>query len=493
MKRTLLFLLIQFICMVFSASAQEKAYEPLLEDGKMWVYEHHYVDINFNFLTCESRDWIDGDTVIDGRSLYRMYSVDYYEEDARPSVSYWYEEGGKVYQYIQGRSILTYDFTLSKGDDLPPALFYDCEIPYGSVLDIDTVCVRGHYRKRMSLSFFNVSLRWVEGVGSPERVTEPLGHLTSDGKKYYLQSCYLGDSLVFGKEDFDAPPYTGLVRSQVLPMLGEKTAWRYFFQDYKPGAPRGTWLAQTYYELLEGDSVVDGTSYRRMVVSDCVFGANSYHWDDGDSPSCSNGYMYEEMPDSPHFIVLLREEGGKVYIQRKNYLDYLDEKISHVYGAGCHSAVYTEDGAVDQILYDFTLHVGDKYPMAGDVSVLSVDEVMTDDGVTRRLFTLSNDMQILEGMGCVNCSGRLIGYQSSDKDFTWSGDLYYLGSGEWYYPHGVDEPGVSFEWTPSSVKGQPYRGECASSAMPCFDLLGRRLASPPLHGVYIRGGRKYVR
>lgn len=288
-----------------------------------------------------------------------------------------------------------------------------------------------------------------------------------------------------------------LASSQALPMLGEKTAWRYFFQDYKQGDPRGTWLAQTYYELMEGDSVVDGTSYRRMAVSDFVFGANGYHWDEGDSPdspSCSNGYMYEESwGATPYFIVLIREEEGKVYIQRKNYLDYLDEEGSHVYGAGFHSTVYTEDGGADQLLYDFTLHVGDKYPMPGDVRVLSVDDVMTTDGVGRRLFTLSNDMQILEGMGCVNCSGRLIGYQSSEKDFTWNGVYYYLGSGEWFYPNGVDEPGVPFEWTLSSVKAIPERAGFASYTLPIYDLTGRLLITPPAHGIYIRGGRKYVK
>ena len=66
-----------------------------------------------------------------------------------------------------------------------------------------------------------------------------------------------------------------------------------------------------------------------------------------------------------------------------------------------HSTVYTEDGGTYQLLYDFTLLVGDKYLPPSDVRVLSVDDVMTTDGVNRRLFTLSNDMQILEGMGCV--------------------------------------------------------------------------------------------
>ena len=190
--------------MAISASAQDTAYEPLLEDGKMWVYEHHYVDINFNFLTCESRDWIEGDTVIDGRSLYKMYSIDYYEEDAKPSVSYWYEEGGKVYKYVRGGSVLTYDLTLSKGDDMPPDLLGSGGIPDCEVVEVDSIFVRGHYRRRLSLSYPYEGRCWVEGVGAPGRVYEPLGHLTSDGKRYYLQSCYLGDRLVFEKDDFEA-------------------------------------------------------------------------------------------------------------------------------------------------------------------------------------------------------------------------------------------------------------------------------------------------
>ena len=197
-----------FLCLLsaVTAIAQEKVYEPLLEDGKVWVYEHHYVDINFNFLTCESRDWIEGDTVIYGRSLYKMYSIDYYEEDARPTVSYWYEEGGKVYNYnyVQGKSYLVYDFTLSKGDALPPDLPGYIGIPECQVEEVDTICVHGHYRRRLSLSYHYEGRCWVEGVGTPGRVYESLGHLVSDGKRYYLKSCYVGDSCIFVEDDFEA-------------------------------------------------------------------------------------------------------------------------------------------------------------------------------------------------------------------------------------------------------------------------------------------------
>ena len=204
MRKSVLF----FLCLLsaVTASAQEKVYEPLLEDGKVWVYEHHYVDINFNFLACESRDWIEGDTVIDGRSLYKMYSIDYYEEDARPTVSYWYEEGGKVYNYnfVQGKSYLVYDFMLSKGDALPPDLPGYIGIPECRVEEVDTICIRGHYRRRLSLSYHYEGRCWVEGVGTPGRVYESLGHLVSDGKRYYLKSCYVGNSCIFEEGDFEA-------------------------------------------------------------------------------------------------------------------------------------------------------------------------------------------------------------------------------------------------------------------------------------------------
>ena len=441
--RKLLFLILGLFALTH-ASGQKKTYEPLLEDGKMWVYEHHYVDINFNFLTCESRDWIEGDTVIDGRSIYKMYSIDYYEEDARPTVSYWYEEEGKVYNYVQGKSFLVYDFTLSQGEILPPGLPGYIGIPECQVEEVDTICVRGHYRRRLSLSYPYEGRCWVEGVGTPGRVYESLGHLVSDGKRYYLQSCYLGDSLVFGKEDFDAPPYTG---PGSTPLVEGNKVWRYKVSN--PSSPPEyyyEWLEKYY---LEGDTVVGGHECLRLYHdSDCPFQMYGRHY---------SGAVYEE--------------GMRVY-------------------------VFYPGSTEPTVLYDFTGEQDDTLLLTNTPFVVLGRTDIDYDGTPRVVLDVapSPAMDIhaiwIKGIGCPRGSVMNISY--------WAPGSYR------YELESCEVDGVviyeksRFEQIYKSTLLVPHLTESGESPSTyhqgrLYDLTGRRIASPPAHGVYIQNGRKYVR
>lgn len=282
------------------------------------------------------------------------------------------------------------------------------------------------------------------------------------------------------------------IHSQSIHMLGQKTAWRYDLEECEMGAPRGTYFGMFYYELDESDTIVAGKSYRKMRVDYWPFGANSHNWMDGDD-ACTIVYKSskdgnEKLPTVP--VLLLREESGKVYVLRRSYDEFMEWFGNEIY---CPTIYHEANFGDDQLLYDFTLNIGDIYPMSCDTRVTGVEEVTTQDGFVRKLFTLSNGMEILEGVGCVDCAGQLIGYQSLDKkQVSKSGNSVYLSYSAYYYPDGIDGEAILFEWNPNTVEGMCFGKDGVGHAA-TYDLQGRRVTGTPQRGIYIRNGRKYVK
>ena len=208
MKRILL-LISTIICLSF-VSAQESDYLPLLQEGKVWNYELRYMDDDFKFQTGTSTDWVDGDTIINGQTMFKICSVDSDKGEIFKSI--WYEADKKVYLYSgKGETLyLAYDFSLEPGDDIPT----DIHLSGGDwglfVNTADTINVNDNLRKRIRFASDPASwdFCWIEGVGGPWRLNEPVGHLVSDGREYTLVSCYVGEQCIFEKTDFDAQPVT---------------------------------------------------------------------------------------------------------------------------------------------------------------------------------------------------------------------------------------------------------------------------------------------
>lgn len=284
-------------------------------------------------------------------------------------------------------------------------------------------------------------------------------------------------------------------QAQALPMLGEKTAWKYNLTYYNDQEDtHGTLEAEVCFELMDGDSIIDGTAYRKLAIATRYIGTNSHQWDDEDGRLHANqtsAYDYGDIPADKVCVVLLREEEGKVYIQRQSYVNCLSG--GGYEGSWMHDSIYADsnDGP-DQILYDFTVQEGDKYPMICDVTVSSVEEVMTGDGVRRKLLTLSNGIQVLEGMGSVDCVGMLIGYQSTGKYYSTDGTHYYAGYSNSFYPDGVESIPIGFGWITNGI-GNAVREIRKGYPSHIHDLQGRHLASPPERGLYIQDGKKYVK
>ena len=119
-------------------------------------------------------------------------------------LTFWREEDGRVYQHniYNGNDELMYDFNLSKGEKVE----YDNHF---EVISTDSIMVHDILRKRIVLPYG--ARFWVEGIGNPGKLSEPLGHPVSDGTIYELVSCFEGDTCVFDENDFYASTYKPVI------------------------------------------------------------------------------------------------------------------------------------------------------------------------------------------------------------------------------------------------------------------------------------------
>ncbi len=170
MKKNLFFL---FLLVTINSNSQTQLF---IENGKVWeVYDPcggkaHYKTFR-----------IDGDTLINGRTCYKMYC--YELEDYRTgnvaapysgisvgknlSLSYLYEDEGKVYRMLTNgkgdwQSVILYDFTLCEGDIFTESVANENY----TVTDVSTTDVMGTKRKRIRFDrgqSFHVD--WLEGIG----------------------------------------------------------------------------------------------------------------------------------------------------------------------------------------------------------------------------------------------------------------------------------------------------------------------------------------
>ena len=183
--------------------------------------------------------------------------------------------------------------------------------------------------------------------------------------------------------------------------------------------------------------------------------------------------------------VLLREESGKVYARKDQYI----EVMNVIYGVGDESLFMEECNDGEVLLYDFTLGTGDRYPCRGEVFVSKVDNVFTNDGLSRRCMFLTNGMVVIEGIGCVNSVGEFYGYQNtsaiSHRESGW-----LVAFAHW------DVEGENFQVVyrdglTSSIAHVSDSRETVGVAN-VYDLQGRRVKMPQSGGLYVRDGRKFI-
>ena len=192
----------------------------------------------------------------------------------------------------------------------------------------------------------------------------------------------------------------------------------------------------------------------------------------------------------------LRREGGRVYVNYKQYIDYQHRSYNgEVQNPSFGNPDYipyhlTEDGEL--VLYDYNMKVGEKYRTIegyDDIEVTAKDSVMLQDGCRRCRLTLSNGLVLIDGLGCINSNGRLLDYLNPAEPY--KNNFTYLASvidknGDLLYSN------TTLQVKESETAGVHTVNESSYNCSSFFDLQGRRLSGKPAKGVYIENGRKRV-
>ena len=189
--------------------------------------------------------------------------------------------------------------------------------------------------------------------------------------------------------------------------------------------------------------------------------------------------------------VHVRDDNGRVFILKDDYISLCVSK----YGVNPDISSMQVDGEDDVLLYDFSLSVGDTYPIPGHVTVTETGEI-SFDGTAYPYQLLSDSLLIVEGFGCVNSFGGLFAYQSSPVMTFYDGYYRYVTFLNWLVVY--DDEREIFQYM-NHISEEQLLGVYDDSVSkhpqdsPIYDTQGRRLVTPPSHGIYIRGGRKYGR
>ena len=319
--------IISLLCSSAAAWSQEAQgdYRPLLQDGKTWNYEcTHYSMDDQGKLHVEKvpyKEWIEGDTVINDKTYYRMHSSDL----GFPvmSESFWREDDGRVYAYRQktDTEMLMYDFNVKAGDIIGINGSNHLEIR-----KVDTLLVRGIKRARINVAGFAY---WVEGIGASGLLAEPLGHEVSDGNVSQLLSCYEDGVCVFTSDDFNAPSI-----GDYRPLLQDGKEWHYRLEVRDEESP-SIHITKNCREMVAGDTIVGGLHYFK------------HYRDSGDGELRSSDALW-------------REEGRKVFVRWNR-------------------------NAEEELMYDFGVKVGDKFPEDDYLQVSCIDTVLVNGQYFRRM------------------------------------------------------------------------------------------------------------
>ena len=194
------------------------------------------------------------------------------------------------------------------------------------------------------------------------------------------------------------------------------------------------------------------------------------------------------------YALFIRRADGRVYADYNDYLAYISQDWEN-WGRSYADTNYipyhlTDDGEI--ILYDYNMEVGDKYRSVeghDDISVASKDLVTLEDGKPHRLLTLSNGLILIEGIGCINSNGMLLDYLNPASKY--ASRFTYL---EWADNNltNVVYRNTAFKVEVTKVNNI-IKPQISNIHIPIFDLQGRRLNAEPIHGVYIRNGKKVVK
>lgn len=371
MKRLLLLL-----ALIPSLLSAQDIYSDMLVDGKTWSF----IRWPYGYT---HRMGMRGDTIVNGMEC-RKYG--YVNDDGTFSCMAMYrQEGDKVYVKYHNRKdfSLAYDFGVSVGDTLEMKSDWARIVVTGK----DVVTARGHEMRHISykvIDFYTgiewipvegyYGSSWIEGIGGS---TGPMSDIPTPeltGNYDYLMDISLGDEVLC-----DAYIFTGQDPEKM--MLTFKPEWTYTKQLWDE-------VKSDWGEQVEGHAMKTGMEL---------------------PPPKNFPYTTINIEEEQQCKLLLRNgDLGQVLAEKASYLEYMSKAFPGMEDVFTELAYYP----LDVVLYDFSLNVGDRYPCRGEVTVEGISEMTTRDGVSRKLFHLSNGLLLLEGVGCLNSRYGVFGYQN---------------------------------------------------------------------------------
>lgn len=214
MKKHLLIIMLLSLSTLLSAQEAKK----FLTEGKVWKC----VTSNYSPLHDEGDTpftvKVVGDTICDGRTMKKLHIE--YEEGVKGFYSRnvaAYEEGGRLHDYDSsnevGPDILLIDMNMKVGDPIWGSYYH--------VTAVDTICVDGIARKRITIGDAEYKVIWVEGIGSniDSWFTSIAVHI---GEYSMLMECYDNGKKVFSNTDFSLPATSSINQPTADPLNNGK-------------------------------------------------------------------------------------------------------------------------------------------------------------------------------------------------------------------------------------------------------------------------------
>ncbi len=192
----------------------QTAYRPFVEEGKVWKVGT-IPAIPGNPVQVVDRYYLDGDTIIDGKTCKLMMCQRYVSPDlpeGSPSltkVGAWYEEDKKVYLYDEGKQsmVLMYDFSIGGNEFL--RLFDKYQVfEIGPKQTGGIEGFKGVYREILHVldkgngSNYRSTI-WLEGVGGIDGPTRNAYPEATDHVPEFLMSCTVGDEVIYFNDEYE--------------------------------------------------------------------------------------------------------------------------------------------------------------------------------------------------------------------------------------------------------------------------------------------------
>ena len=188
----------------------QKAYRPLVEDGKVWKVG----GVGSNPVQLVEYCYFDGDTIIDGKTCKQMMCQRYVNAEHPDyavisqypmlrNVGAWYEEDKKVFIYDTNskRFKKIYDFSVDANDTL---LINSQRYVIGPRQTGGIDGFKGVYRDVWMLGggYTIPNTTWLEGVGGIDGPTRNV-YYGKEGHPLFLMSCAVGDEVIYLNDEYE--------------------------------------------------------------------------------------------------------------------------------------------------------------------------------------------------------------------------------------------------------------------------------------------------